>query len=398
MTDVSSKRNICLACGEFPVGHRSSYIEKTITIYEHDVMQRLGESHVFVRMSNWMRTISIVYGGLMIRVLHILSGGKTLVDTSRVSTDRARAIWDEAIQRGIPMEQLLLFGYPIDSYRAHINSRWMYFESLPIPPLAEVQMYPWTDDKFLFKKLLQDHHIPVAQGKVATTLSHALSLLEELHMPVVVKPRIGSNSRHTTPYVQTRQQFKEAFILSQQLSRYVLFEEHIHGNLCRATVVGGVLVGFLESMQAQVTGDGVHTISELVAEKNAHKMARVSDVIFNDENVAHILREGYTLDSVLEHEVTIAVARLPGRLNGGGNREILTEVHPRLRSYVESVANILHCSIVGFDLIIPDPLLDPDTQTWGILEANTLPFIEIHRDPLVGKPSNVASAVWDLWK
>jgi D-alanine-D-alanine ligase-like ATP-grasp enzyme len=349
-------------------------------------------------MTTWMRTISILYGALIIRGLHIVCGGKTVTDTARVSTERARVLWEEAIRRGIQMEQLLLCGHAIDSYRAYIGGKWLYFESLPIPPLSEIHMYPWTDDKFLFKKLLQHHRIPVAEGRVSTRIDDAQRLYGELRTPVVVKPRIGSNSRHTTPYVQTMEQFTQAFALSQQLSRCVLFEEHIQGNLCRATVVGGVLVGFLESMQAQVMGDGVHTVRELVAEKNAHKRARVSDVVLNEENVAHIERQGYTLDAVLEHGVSIAVARLPGCSSGGGNREILESVHPHLRAYVEKVAEILHCSIVGFDLIIPDPLSDPDTQTWGILEANTLPFIEIHQDPLEGIPSNVAGAIWDLWK
>ena len=56
---------------------------------------------------------------------------------------------------------------------------------------------------------------------------------------------------------------------------------------------------------------------------------------------------------------------------------------------------VLKLPIVGFDIIIPDPKTDPDGQRWGILEANSLPFIELHYSPLQGTPSRVAADVWD---
>jgi D-alanine-D-alanine ligase-like ATP-grasp enzyme len=53
--------------------------------------------------------------------------------------------------------------------------------------------------------------------------------------------------------------------------------------------------------------------------------------------------------------------------------------------------------VAGFDLIIADPEQDPDNQEWGIIEANSLPFIDLHYLPLYGRPSNPAAQVWDMW-
>jgi cyanophycin synthetase len=72
-------------------------------------------------------------------------------------------------------------------------------------------------------------------------------------------------------------------------------------------------------------------------------------------------------------------------------------VHPKLREYLERAAAALGVPIVGFDLIIKDPEGDPEIQEWGIIEANSLPFIDLHYLPLHGEPSNVAAHVWDLW-
>jgi hypothetical protein len=45
-----------------------------------------------------------------------------------------------------------------------------------------------------------------------------------------------------------------------------------------------------------------------------------------------------------------------------------------------------------------NPQDDPNNQKWGIIEANSLPFIDLHYWPLYGEPVNIASYVWDLWE
>ena len=257
---------------------------------------------------------------------------------------------------------------------------------------------PYIDDKFLFKKFLKQNLIPTAPFAIATNLRDARIALKDLHMPVVTKPRIGSNSRHTTKFIKTDAEFEAAFRSAQQLCRYVLFEEHLNGHVCRATVVNGTLVGFLETRQPTVTGDGLRTLCELIDEKSAHHREGVSDVVIAGENEAYIQRQGFALDSIPEKGAVIEIGRFGGRSSGGETREMPGEIHPKLREYVEKAARLMRVPLVGFDLIIPDPESDPDAQKWGILEANTVPFIEIHNDPLEGKPSNVAAAVWDLWE
>ncbi len=397
-TEKTDDISRCAACGDFPVNHTLMYFSKTIDAWGDDRMQFLEHWPLLDRLSNFVRSNVILFVPYLIRFLHAIYGRKTYTDPTHVDMQRAYVIWEEAARRGIPMEQLTLFGRPIDSYRAYLNDGWIYFESLPIPSRMLARSEPYIDDKFLFKQFLKRNQIPCADFALATNIADAHRSLEQLHMPVVVKPRIGSNSRHTTPFINTRAQFDEAFESAQELCRYVLIEEHLLGHLCRATVVDGKLVGFLESRQPSIVGDGIRSVRQLIEEKNAHKAERVSDVVFSEENEAHIQRQGYVLDSVPENGALIQVARLPGRLMGGETREMPDDIHPKLRAAVERAAQLLRAPLVGFDLIIEDPETDPDTQRWGIIEANTVPFIEIHNDPLYGQPSNVAAAVWDLWK
>jgi D-alanine-D-alanine ligase-like ATP-grasp enzyme len=361
-------------------------------------LEALVRSRTVARCIDAAHAGSIFFAPYLIQALHLATGARVRNEPSRITTKRSRAIWDEAVRRNISIKELVFFGFASDFYRARMKGRWQYFQTFPLPTALEAHSFMWADDKFLFKLFLGTHHIPTARGFAATTLPIAQAQLKNLKMPVVVKPRIGSNSRHTTKLVQTTDQFDMAFKSAQQLCQFVMVEEHIEGDVYRATVVGGKLSGFLMTRSPSVSGDGTRTVRELIDEKNSHRREGVGKIIIADENEAYIKRQGYDLDSILQNGRIVTVGRYGGRSSGGETREMLHEIHPKLRQVVETTAQLMKCPLVGFDLIIADAKRDPDSQQWGILEANTVPFIEIHNDPLYGKPSNVAAAVWNLWK
>jgi cyanophycin synthetase len=76
---------------------------------------------------------------------------------------------------------------------------------------------------------------------------------------------------------------------------------------------------------------------------------------------------------------------------------MVDEIHPSFIPFFEKAALVTGLSIAGFDSIIPDPTMDAYSQKWGIIECNTLPFIDLHYYALEGKPRNIAGMVWDLW-
>jgi D-alanine-D-alanine ligase-like ATP-grasp enzyme len=59
-------------------------------------------------------------------------------------------------------------------------------------------------------------------------------------------------------------------------------------------------------------------------------------------------------------------------------------------------AKVLGDPIVGFDFIIPDIKISWKNQKCGFIEVNSLPFINLHHDPLLGTPRNAAAFVWDM--
>lgn len=396
--EYKEKIGECRACGNSPVHHTSMFVMQTINVWMGIVVKKLSTSHFYVSFSRAIRISMQRLDRLTYRIAYVLGAVRFAHNPDAAYSYRSQVVWEEAVARGITMEQVMFFGKLTDTYRARVHGSWIYFESLPIPPELSQEAFNWIDDKFLLKTVLSAHDISVPKTRSVSSEAQLKEAFAVIGGTVTIKPRAGSRGRHTTTNVSTLADAIKAFNSARKLCYYVSIEEHLTGSVCRATVVNGSLAGFFQADPPKVTGDGVHTIRELVEKKNAHKHERVQNVELNEDHSDFIARMGLTFDSVLDDGRQIDLTHRTGRLFGGETREILTTVHPHLKVELERAASVLDVPIVGFDLISKYPTQDPAGQRWGIIEANTLPFIDLHYLPLYGEPSKVAGAVWDLWK
>lgn len=319
-------------------------------------------------------------------------------NSAEACSDRSQVIWEEADRRGIPMEQCVFAGKPIEQYRAQIHGRWHHFDSLPVPLWKNTRAYTWMDDKAELKKVLTYAGVPVPRGGRARTFSQAHALFERVEKPVICKPEVGSRGRHTTTHLYTNDDLKKGFAIAQQLCHFVVVEEHLVGSVYRGTYVNGEIVGILRGDPPRVTGDGVSTIAQLIEKKNALRHERVREYIVTENTHAFLARQGYALETVLEEGKEIDLLEKVGLSYGGYTIEEKPIAHPKTLAYLKNAGDVLQAPLVGFDFIIADITKDPDEQKWGIIEANSLPFIELHHFPVAGAPINVAAKVWDMWE
>ncbi len=318
-------------------------------------------------------------------------------DVTKACSERSQVIWEEANKRGIKMEQFILYDKPIEQYRAYIHSSWHYFGSLPIPPWKSSRSYVWMDDKAVLKKHLMRAGVPVSRGGRAYTLRQARTLFRSLEKPVIVKPEMGSRGRHSLTHLYTEHEFIEAFTIAQQLCQFVVVEEHLVGSVYRGTYVDGRVWGSLRVDPPRITGDGAATIAALIEKKNQSRIEDVAAFRITEVALSFLARSGYALDTVLEKGKVIDLTEKIGLSYGGDAVEDFARAHGKTLEYLKKAGDSLRAPIVGFDFIIEDITKDPDLQKWGIIEANAVPFINLHHFPREGAPINVASKVWDMW-
>lgn len=405
--ELKEKPGACIYCGNSPVPHVPTHIFNTVNVFIGKIFFLYARSSLAKRVSRFFAYIqfyTIGYFNAFSKFLRIIRYG---TDPAKAATYRGQVLWEDAHAYGISMEQIIVYGKHTDIYRAVLPKHFIstgshamviHFDGLPIPPWHVGTGPQWIDDKYLLKQVFRGAGIQSPESITVTTFEQAKKAWQRINGPVVCKPRIGSRARHTTVRITTEEELRAAFKIAQQLCRYVLVEAYIPGPVCRATLVKNKLVGFFRADAARVVGDGVSSISSLIDKKNLTKHDRVKEVVINDEHVSFLRKSGHTLESVLPAGEPQYISWRTGRLFGGETEELLPVVHPALKETLERAAAVIDTPIVGFDLICADPRMDPNTQSWGIIEANSVPFIDIHYLPLHGTPNRVGMAVWDLWR
>lgn len=312
-----------------------------------------------------------------------------------------QVLWEEAKKRGIYMREFRPFGLPKHSFIATLpHGKVLDFEGVPLPHNRRTVW--WIDDKSVLKKELLKRGIPVAQGGVVTKKQKALKLFAHLDKPVIVKPAIGSASRHTTLHLQNEAALEHAFTIAQQISRGIVIEEELQGAVYRPTLVDGTLIATLRRDQPHVIGDGVHTVAELILEANKHPGRQgpyFSPLTLNEAAHQELAYQGFTETSIPNKGQRVQLHQKINWSGGGTTTDVTDDVHADNKELFEKIARILQAPLVGIDFIIQDISRPWHEQAkCGVIECNSMPYFDNHHLPFEGKPRNVAGKIWDLWK
>ena len=92
-----------------------------------------------------------------------------------------------------------------------------------------------------------------------------MSAAERIGYPVVTKPYNGNHGRGVSIGLTTADEVIAGFLRAQEISNSVIVESYITGLDHRMLVIDGELVAVSQREPGKVTGDGTHTIEELVA-------------------------------------------------------------------------------------------------------------------------------------
>ncbi|HWT12162.1 MAG TPA: cyanophycin synthetase [Allosphingosinicella sp.] len=310
-----------------------------------------------------------------------------------------KALVDEAERRGIPVMRLdeksliqLGHGKFQQRIRASITGR----TSLVAADLAS--------DKNMTKKLLDESGIPVPRGVVVREVEEAVSAAKRLGYPLVTKPLDGNHGRGVTIGVASEEQLRFGFeqAQAQAKGREVIVEQFFPGNDHRILVVGGKMIAVAERIPAQVTGDGISTIRQLVAEVNRDPRRgdgheNVMTRIRIDSLVEEYLgRSGLGPDSIPEADQVVALRATANLSTGGTAVDRTNEIHPDNAEIARRSAMIVGLDVAGVDFVCPDISRSVRETGGGVIEVNAAPGLRMHIEPSVGAPRDVARPIVEM--
>ena len=307
------------------------------------------------------------------------------------------SIVDEAIKRKIPWirlnrHSLVQLGYGINQRRVQAT-----VASTTSSIAVEVAC-----DKEETKNLLENASIPVPRGRVVYDQEDLESALKKIGYPVVLKPVGGNHGRGATININTWNEAVEALALAKKVSRGVIVEKFITGFDHRLLVVDYKFIAGAKRTPAMVTGDGIHSVQQLVDivnsdERRGYGHEKVLTSIKIDDTTMSMLEEkSLTLASVLKKGEELHLKRTANLSTGGTSTDVTEMVHPYNVFMAERIARIIGLDICGIDIMTPDIRVPLHENGGAVLEVNAGPGFRMHIAPAEGLPRNVAEPVIDM--
>ncbi|GAA4402655.1 cyanophycin synthetase [Fodinibacter luteus] len=259
-------------------------------------------------------------------------------------------------------------------------------------------------DKDMTTKLLASAGLPVPKQETVRSADGAVAAARRIGFPVVVKPLDGNHGRGVCLDLRDDEEVRAGFAVAEEQSRrgYVIVESFVTGRDYRCLIVGGRMQAIAERVPAHVTGDGTHTVRELVELTNADPRRgvgheKVLTKIRVDAAAEELVREqGFGLDDVPPAETMVKLALTGNMSTGGISIDRTFEAHPDNVEIAEEAARLIGLDVAGIDFIAPD-IASPVREAGGaICEVNAAPGFRMHTHPTIGEPQYIAKPVVDL--
>ena len=261
-----------------------------------------------------------------------------------------------------------------------------------------------ASDKSLTNQLLSSAGLPVPRSRLVRSDDAAVEAAGQVGYPVVLKPLDGNHGRGVALNLRTEDDVRRAFGPAYEESRNgeVVVESYVTGNDYRVLVIGGKLAAVAQRVPAGVTGDGKHTVRQLVDRENSdprrgigHErvLTRIRMTPVAEELVR---KQGHGLDDVPAKGERVMLASTGNMSTGGTAVDRTHEAHPDNVEIAETAARVIGLDVAGIDFIVPDITVPVREQGGAIVEVNAAPGFRMHTHPTEGEPQYVAKPVIDL--
>lgn len=224
----------------------------------------------------------------------------------------------------------------------------------------------------------------------------------KLGFPLVLKPTNASLGNGVVTNIKNEQELRKAIEYVRHTLEYgeVIVEQYIKGEEYRVYVIEDQVIAAYNRKPANVMGDGIHTIEELIDLKNRErrKNARLNSCLIDiDVEVLEFIQEsGYTLGSVPDKGEQILLRQKTNVSSGGDPIDVTDTISEEIKNIainaLKAVPGLYHG---GVDIIVNE---GNNTDAEGVvIELNPTAQIGGILFPLRGKARDIPKAIVDYY-
>lgn len=310
----------------------------------------------------------------------------------------------EALNRGVTVEVL----DEADNFiRLRKGERVEYIKQATKTSVDSYIVPLIMENKEVTKLVLREAGIYVPAGITVSTVEQAMDVWTDYeHKDIVVKPK-STNFGEGVQILRLSQQssvdaFVKAIEQALEFDDVVMLEEFIPGKEYRFLVINDEVVAVLHRIPANVQGDGIHTIQELVTEKNKHPLRGVGHVTpFEKINLGSIeleclRQQGMSIESIPQQDEIVYLRENSNVSTGGDSIDFTDDIASEYKDIAIKAVQAVGAKICGLDMIILDIQQPPTDNNHSIIELNFNPAIYLHNYPYQGINRQVEKKVLDL--
>ncbi|MDC3412942.1 bifunctional glutamate--cysteine ligase GshA/glutathione synthetase GshB [Terrihalobacillus insolitus] len=260
-------------------------------------------------------------------------------------------------------------------------------------------------NKEVTKGILHEHDINVPQGMTAQSVEEAVEHYSEFsNKDIVIKPKSTNFGKGVTILKQSYslEEYKKAVISAFNEDNSVIIEEFISGKEYRFLVIGDKVAAILHRVPANVTGDGIHTIEELVKEKNKDPLrgrgyvTPLEKVNLGEDEREYLEFQNKNFEYVPQKAETVFLRENSNISTGGDSIDFTDDIIDDYQAIAVRSAKAVGANICGADIIIKDIYAKPNNLNYSVIELNFNPALHIHNFPFKGENRQVEKKIMDL--
>lgn len=209
------------------------------------------------------------------------------------------------------------------------------------------------------------------------TPEKAWEYAQAIGLPVIVKPNSKSQGSGVA-LVHNKREFFRAMTEASHAERVFLVQKPIQGKDYRIVVLDGEVISAYERRPLGILGDGIHTIQELLEEKQRHFVHIGRDTVLDlgDPRLTNTLKRqklGFT--SIIEAGQWLQLLPNANLSTGGDAIDGTPTLHASWKTLCKDIARDMNLRYIGIDIMTEVPL-DQEPGDYTIIEINAAPGLD----------------------
>lgn len=263
------------------------------------------------------------------------------------------------------------------------------------------------ENKQVTKRILEKKGIRIPKGQLYYNKRDAIAGVSKInHQDIVVKPNntnfgIGISILQKQ---QTKVEYEKAIINAFEYDSSILLEKFIPGKEYRFLIIENEVVAILHRVAANIKGDGIHSIKQLVALKNQNPIRGkgyirpLEKILLGDVETKFLALQGLNERSILKAGEIVFLRKNSNISTGGDSIDFTDDIIDAYKKIAVEAAQAVGAKICGADIVIQDIHQPPTENNYAVIELNFNPALHIHNYPYQGKNRQVEKKILNLLK